>query len=140
MVRIAWVGVVLLLPGACQLVTEPRDLGLEVRVVEVTQPVSHGWTVGLRVTNHGRRAAYLNRCGWISSVVEREQNGVWVESSGAACQTVHDMSPIAIAPGETHSGTRGGSGPGRYRLRLGVKVDLSGEYEWTVLSNEFSVP
>jgi hypothetical protein len=140
MVRIACVGVVLLLLGACQLVTEPRDLGLEVRVVEVTQPESDGWTVEFQVTNKGRRVAYLSRCGWISSVVERAQDGVWVESSGAACQTIHDMSPIAILPGDTVTGARGGSDPGRYRLRLGVKSNLARVYQWTAVSNEFSVP
>jgi hypothetical protein len=140
MVRFAWVGVVLVLLGACQMVTEPRGPGLEVRVVAVTHPASDGWAAEFQVINNGRRGAFLSRCDWISSVVEREQDGVWVEASGAACQTIHDMSPIAIAPGEALSGARGGAGPGRYRLRLGVKSDLAGEYQWIALSDEFSVP
>jgi hypothetical protein len=137
-------GVVVILLGACQWLTEPRE-AVEVRVVEVfemIQPESDGgpWSVEFQVTNNGRRQAYLYRCGWIGSMVEREQDGVWVQFSGAACQTVYDMSPIAIAPGETLSGTRVVWGPGRYRLRIGVMSDLAGEYEWSVLSNEFYVP
>jgi hypothetical protein len=116
----------LLVLSGCQLTTAPGFLDLTLRVEAGALATSRGGgevVVPFTVRNRGDETARLPRCGDdLLFELQRSENGQWANVRAALCLTVHDMSPLPLAPGAAVQGVyRVDRVPGRYRLVLGVQ-------------------
>ena len=102
----------------------------------------HSVSVSFSVTNRGSTAIFVDRCGSeVSAVVDRRYGGAWHQYMGAYCLAVLSSVPLELAPGETVQSQTAIREPGEYRIRIGVRTSLSNatDWEWTPVSNRFTV-
>ena len=108
----------------------------------VLPPPGHSVSVPFSVSNRGSTAIFVDRCGSeVSAVVDRRHNGGWHQYMGAYCLAHLSSFPLELAPDETVQSYIAIREPGEYRIRIGVRTSLSNatEWEWTPVSNRFTV-
>jgi hypothetical protein len=115
----------LLLLAGCQPTTAPGFPDLTLRVEAGARATDRGGgevVAPFTVRNRGGETALLPRCGDdLLFELQRSENGQWVNVRAALCPTIHDMSPLPLAPGAAVQGVyRVDRVPGRYRLVLAV--------------------
>jgi len=66
------------------------------------------------------------------TAVDEYRAGQWSQYSGDGCFAIYDMSPLALDPGGSLTGSRAVGDAGRFRLRAGATRDPQQAYTWDV--------
>jgi len=120
--------------GGCQTGTGPSDgVRLQLSGTVFYRPSSGPAIVAFTITNLSSRRVYLSRCGTrIMTAVDQYRAGQWSQYSGDGCFAIYDMSPLALDPGASITGSRAVGDAGRFRLRAGATRDPQQDYTWDV--------
>jgi len=118
----------------CQTATGPSDgVRIQLRGTVFYRPSSGPAIVPFTITNMSSQRVYLSRCGTrIMTAVDQYRAGQWSQYSGDGCFAIYDMSPLALDPGASITGSRTVADAGRFRLRAGATKDPQQDYRWDV--------
>ncbi len=120
--------------AGCQTGTEPSD-GVRMQLPDTVldRPSSGPAIVAFTISNLSSQRVYVSRCGTrIMTAVDQYRAGQWSQYSGDGCFAIYDMSPLALDPGASITGSRAVGEAGRFRLRAGATRDPQQDYTWDV--------
>jgi hypothetical protein len=120
--------------AGCQTGTGPSDgVRMQLPGTVFYRPSSGPAIVAFTITNLSSQRVYLSRCGTrIMTAVDQYRGGQWSQYSGDGCFAIYDMSPLALDPGASITGSRAVADAGRFRLRAGATMDPQQDYTWDV--------
>jgi hypothetical protein len=97
------------------------------------RPSSGPVIVPFTITNLTSQRVYLSRCASrLMTTVDQYTAGQWSDYSGDGCFAIYDMSPLAVDPGASVTGSRAVADVGRFRLRAGATKDPQQAFTWDV--------
>jgi hypothetical protein len=129
----AFAGISTCLAG-CQTGTEPAD-GVRIQLPGTIfyRPSAGPAIVAFTITNLSSQRVYVSRCGTrIMTAVDQYRAGQWSQYSGDGCYAIYGMSPLALDPGVSITGSRAVGEAGRFRLRAGATKDPQQDYTWDI--------
>jgi hypothetical protein len=93
------------------------------------------------VENRGSETVYLAACDHrIVPIVQRRENGAWVDQNSAICLANVSGAPVALEPGETAEGGVPAGAAGEYRVGVIVSTEADTDEFRTVRSRTVTVP
>lgn len=98
-------------------------------------------TLDFQAENRGSETVYLAACDHrVVPIVQRRENGAWVDTNSAICLADVSSAPVALEPGATAQGGVPAPARGEYRVGVIVSTDADTDAFRTVSSRTVTVP
>ena len=112
--------------------TGPRGVVLQAEA-SYSLPPQTALLAPFSIVNHGSTTVQVPTCGdRVTVLVDREQDGAWVEAYGGACPANLSMVPVSLAPGGVLDGRVPFGTGGTFRLRLPLDARQAVSRRFTV--------